>query len=106
MTLTQAQSIPTLEQLRRQKTEILKIFAKHGCSNVRVFGSVARGEATAESDIDFMSDYNPSRRTPWFPMGLIEELEQLTGFTVDVSFPDLLERKYVGPSIQQDIVAL
>ena len=33
-------------------------------------------------------------------MGLIEDLETLTGFTVDISFPDLLERKYVGPSIK------
>ncbi len=53
-----------------------------------------------------MCDRDPSKRTPWFPMGLIEDLETLTGFTVDVSFPDLLDRKYVGPSIKQDLIQL
>ncbi len=106
MLSTQSRSIPTLNELRQNRAKILAIFEKHGCSNVRVFGSVARAEATSESDVDFMCDYDPSKRTPWFPMGLIEELEAETGFTVDVSFPDLLERKYVGPSIQQDLVEL
>jgi len=106
MTQTQTQNIPTLKTLRQHRTKILAIFQKHGCSNIRLFGSVARNEATSDSDIDFMCDYDPSQRTPWFPMGLIEELETLLGFTVDVSFPDLLDRKYIGPSIKKDLIQL
>lgn len=106
MAPTQTRNIPTLQTLRQDRAKILAIFEKHGCDHIRLFGSVARNEATPDSDIDFMCDHDPSKRTPWFPMGLIEDLETLTGFTVDVSFPDLLERKYIGPSIQQDLVQL
>lgn len=106
MAPTQTQSIPTLASLRQNRAKILATFNKHGCSNVRIFGSVARNEATPDSDIDFMCDHDPSKRTPWFPMGLIEDLETLTGFTVDISFPDLLDRKYVGPSIKQELIQL
>ena len=44
--------------LADKRSQILAIASKHGAYNVRVFGSVARGEATAESDIDFLIDYN------------------------------------------------
>ncbi|MBC7084620.1 MAG: nucleotidyltransferase domain-containing protein, partial [Firmicutes bacterium] len=42
------------ELLKEKREEILRIAAKHGARNVRVFGSVARGEADEESDIDFL----------------------------------------------------
>ena len=45
-----------LEDLRQKRSLILDIAAKHGAFNVRVFGSVARGEETPESDIDFLID--------------------------------------------------
>jgi predicted nucleotidyltransferase len=50
---------------------------------VRIFGSVARGEATADSDIDLLVEVG-ERTTPWFPAGLVEELESLLGRPVDV----------------------
>ncbi|MBD2043750.1 nucleotidyltransferase domain-containing protein [Microcoleus sp. FACHB-672] len=43
--------------LQDRRSQILAIAEKHGAYNVRVFGSVARGEATQESDIDFLVDY-------------------------------------------------
>ena len=74
-----------IEQLLQQKREeILKIAAKHGAYNVRVFGSVARGEATPTSDIDFLIDYDLSKTTPWFPGGLLADLEDLLGHKVDI----------------------
>jgi len=106
MAPTQTRSIPTLASLRQNRAKILATFKKHGCSNIRIFGSVARNAVTPDSDIDFMCDSDPSKRTPWFPMGLIEDGEAPTGFTVNISFPDLLERKYVGPSIKQDLIQL
>ncbi len=74
----------TLQDLLAKRDEILKIADRHGAFNVRVFGSVARGEADAQSDVDVLVDYDRTRRTPWFPMGLIEELETLLGCKVDV----------------------
>lgn len=72
-----------LEQLRARRDEILALAEKHGARNVRVFGSVARGEAEPGSDIDFVIDVgdNPS---PFFPGGLLCDLEDLLGCRVDV----------------------
>ena len=47
--------------LREKRDDILRIAARHGASNVRVFGSVARGEADESSDIDFLVDLAPDR---------------------------------------------
>jgi uncharacterized protein len=74
----------TIQELLTKRDEILKIADRHGAFNVRVFGSVARGEADAQSDVDVLVDYDRTRRSPWFPMGLIEELEILLGCKVDV----------------------
>lgn len=52
-------SIPSLLQHRRP--EILSLAARHGAKNVRLFGSVARGEDSPESDIDFLVDMEPGR---------------------------------------------
>ena len=53
-----------IELLRERRQEILRIAAKHGAHNVRVFGSVRRGEAGPESDVDFLVDMDPGR-TYW-----------------------------------------
>ena len=50
----------------------------------RVFGSVARGEETKNSDIDFLIDYDLSKTSPWFPGGLLVDLEDLLGCKVDI----------------------
>lgn len=47
-------TFPTLAQLRAQRDEIIEIAQRHGAFNVRIFGSVARGESTPESDVDVM----------------------------------------------------
>lgn len=69
--------------LREQRDRILEIAAKHGAENVRVFGSVVRGEATAESDIDLLIDLG-EKLSPWFPVGLIHDLEVLLNHKIDV----------------------
>ena len=69
--------------LKARREEILKISAKHGAFNVRVFGSVARGEAGEQSDIDLLVDVG-ANRTPFFPGGLLADLEDLLGRRVDV----------------------
>lgn len=71
------------ERLQAKRQEVLRVAAKHGARNVRVFGSVARGEADAESDIDFPVELEPGR-TLFDLGGLQYELEQLLGCRVDV----------------------
>jgi predicted nucleotidyltransferase len=73
-----------LAVLQDQREQILEIAAKHGAYNVRVFGSVLRGEETPESDIDFLIDYDLEKITPWFPVGLIHDLQDFLGREVDV----------------------
>jgi hypothetical protein len=60
---------------------------------VRVFGSVARGEATEESDIDFLVDYDLGKITPWFLAGLLIDLEQLLNRKVDIATVDMLKER-------------
>lgn len=75
---------PTAEQLlKTHREEILRIAAKHGAYNVRVFGSVARGEADAESDIDLLVQLEPERSL-LDHVALIQESEDLLGRDVDV----------------------
>ena len=70
--------------LQERREEILEITANHGAFNVRVFGSVARGEETENSDVDFLINYDINKISSWFPVGLIHDLEDLLGRKVDV----------------------
>jgi hypothetical protein len=71
------------EFLNDKRDDVLRIAAKHGAYNVRIFGSVARGEATPDSDIDLLIEKGPTT-SPWFPAGLVLELEESLGRRVDV----------------------
>ena len=77
------------ELVQEKREDILRIAEKHGAFNVRVFGSVARGEAGPDSDVDFLIDVGPVHSS-WFPAGLIIDLEDLLGRSVDVVTPDAL----------------
>ena len=66
------------------KAKIKEIAAQHGAFNVRVFGSVARGQANRNSDLDLIVDYDLDKISPWFPVRLIRDLEILLGTKVDV----------------------
>lgn len=74
----------TIEQLLKEKREeILRLCAEHGARNVRFFGSIARGEADAQSDVDFLVEMEPGRSL--FDVGGLQyELERLLGRPVDV----------------------
>ncbi|MEA3548783.1 MAG: nucleotidyltransferase family protein [Thermodesulfobacteriota bacterium] len=69
--------------LKNKRNEILQISEFHGARNIRVFGSVARGEAGRDSDIDFLVDLDLGRSLLDLG-GLLVDLEQLLGRKVDV----------------------
>jgi len=79
------------ELLQQKRDDILRIAAKHGAYNVRVFGSVARGEAGPDSDIDLLIDRGPITSS-WFPAGLVLELEETLGQRVEVITEKALNR--------------
>jgi predicted nucleotidyltransferase len=70
-----------------KREEILKIAAKHGASNVRIFRSFARGDEHLKSDVDFLLELEASR-TLIDQVALIQDLEQLLGRPVDVAEPE------------------
>jgi predicted nucleotidyltransferase len=78
---------------------ILKLARQHGASNVRVFGSVARGQATEESDLDLLVDLEPDRSL-LDRIALIQDLEDALGISVDV-----VTEKALHPAIRDRILA-
>jgi len=69
--------------LQKKRDEILRIAAKHGARNVRVFGSIVRGEADEESDIDLLVEMEPDRSL-LDHAALWLELQETLGRKVDV----------------------
>ena len=69
--------------MKSKRDEILRVAAQHGARNVRVFGSVARGEADEASDVDFLVDMEPGRSL--LDLGSLQvDFESLLGRRVDV----------------------
>ena len=98
-----------LHHLQEKRSQILAIAHHHGAYNLRIFGSVARGEATPSSDIDILIDYDlvgislaeQYRPTPWFPAELKLDLEALlVGISlaeqyrpIDIATPAMLKAR-------------
>ena len=95
-------SLPEL--LREKRQEILDIAAKHGAYNVRIFGSVARGEADEHSDVDILVELAPGRSL--FDLGgVLTDVENLLGCKVDVVTERGL-RKRIRERVLQEAVPL
>jgi predicted nucleotidyltransferase len=93
-----------LEALRARQPEIQSIAARHGAGNIRIFGSVARGKAHHDSDVDFLIDVvGPT--TPWFPGGLAADLENLLHRRVDLVIARSLH-PLIRESVLKDAVLL
>jgi predicted nucleotidyltransferase len=89
-----------LEELLKEKRDaILCVCAKHGARNVRVFGSVARGEADEQSDIDLLVDMEPGRSLLDLG-GLLMDLQALLGQKVDV-----VTERGLKPRIRERVLA-
>jgi uncharacterized protein len=88
----------------KTKESILRAAQKYGARNVRVFGSVARGEAGPESDIDFLVDFETGR-TLMDPGGLLCSLQELLGAHVDVVTERML-KPAVRAKVLRDAIPL
>jgi uncharacterized protein len=88
-----------LEFVRDRKSEILELAASHGARNVRLFGSVARGDSREDSDVDLLVDLDAGRSL--FDLGgLLMDLSDLLGAEVD-----LIEAGCLHPYIRDRVLA-
>lgn len=87
-----------LEQLRRRRAEIDRLAVEYGARNVRVFGSVARGDAGPSSDVDVLVEFEPGRSLLDL-IGLAQDLEDLLGCRVDV-----VSEGGISPYLKDDIL--
>jgi hypothetical protein len=69
--------------VKAKRSEILRLAAQHGARNVRVFGSLARGQADPDSDLDLLVEMDEGRSLLDL-VGLWQDLEELLGSKVDV----------------------
>ena len=81
-----------LELIKNKKKEILNLAEKYGAYNIRIFGSVARGEDDEKSDIDFLVDFKKGvSLLDWG--GLLMDLRDLLGHNVDVATESVLKKR-------------
>jgi predicted nucleotidyltransferase len=95
---------PNLDWVYHHREQILQIIQAYHLENLRIFGSVARGEAHADSDIDFLADFPPHfTLVDW--AGVVQDLQNLLGYRVQVTSAAHL-REELRPYILQDVQAL
>ncbi|HEY8214872.1 MAG TPA: nucleotidyltransferase family protein [Methylocystis sp.] len=96
--------MPLLDTLLAKRAEVLKAASRHGASNVRLFGSVARRSETPSSDVDILIDLAGDRGFSDF-LALAEELERLIGREVDLITSRGLS-PYLKPLIDEEMITL
>ena len=96
---------PSLDELRARSQEIQEICLRDGASNVRVFGSVARGEQDKESDVDFLVNIEKGRSV-YDLVGLVLDLEGLLGCPVNVVDDATLTDDSFSQRVLEDAVPL
>ena len=88
--------------LRRHRKDVIRLARQAGARNVRIFGSVARGHATAESDIDLLVDFDSSAGL--LPiLHLREQLSALLGYEVDIVPADMLRDEFAASAHAQAV---
>jgi predicted nucleotidyltransferase len=71
------------QDILARREQIIALASRYGASNLRIFGSVARGDANPDSDVDFLVRFEPGRSL-FDQGGLLMDLRQLLGVNVDV----------------------
>ncbi|MCA1604345.1 MAG: nucleotidyltransferase family protein [Acidobacteria bacterium] len=104
MTSTRREQPPSLGELRSHRDVILDIARRHGVHAIRVFGSVARGDAHRGSDVDLLVELEPGRSL--FDLGgLLMDLRDLLGGSVDVVTPAALQQR-IRTAVMREAVPL
>jgi uncharacterized protein len=95
---------PVGRRVRRHHKDLVAAAAAHGVSNLRVFGSVARGEDHPGSDVDLLADFPPGLSL--FGLGRLEaDLEGILGTRVDL-IPAADLKPGVRERVESDLIAL
>ena len=94
----------TFDDVRKNKDRIIQIAACRGASHIRIFGSVARGEERAYSDLDLLVEFEPGRSLVDH-VGLIQDLREYLGYDVDVVTEKGLNR-HIRDKIMQEAIPL
>jgi uncharacterized protein len=96
--------IPTLDYLRQHREAVLELASAYGAYNVRVFGSVARGESDENSDIDLLMAFEDS--TSLFELSALwQDLQGLLGIAVNIVSEGGLKDHFKS-DIEKDLVTL
>jgi predicted nucleotidyltransferase len=85
--------VPQLPGVTVDEARLAEVCARYGIARLFVFGSVARGPATPDSDIDVLYELEPGRRLRWEIEQLADELVALFGRPVDLVSPAALHRR-------------
>lgn len=97
-------TIPSLDDLRAKREAILALAEQYGAYQVRVFGSVARGQATPESDVDLLVKFRDGA-TLWDAVGLWQDLQDLLHVKVSLVGDEGQDTRFMR-RIQGDLVSL
>jgi uncharacterized protein len=93
---------PDLALLRSRRTALLELAAAHGADNVRVFGSLSRGEQRPTSDVDLLVDLECGR-TLLDLAAFRQEVSELLGVPVDVATQDMLKERARGDVLAEAV---
>ena len=102
---TRSRGLGIAELIGDKRQAVLNLAEKHGARNLRVFGSVARGEAGLDSDIDLLVEWDMERISAWGGSPLDIELRHLLGRQVDITTESGLHW-YIRDRVLQEAVSL
>ena len=97
--MAEAATIRTLEDIRRLRPQIMALARQHRVLQVSVFGSVARGDTHADSDVDLLVDFEPGYRLTDH-IRLLQGLKELLKCKVDV-----VDRRALRPEFREYVLA-
>ena len=90
------------EILREKRADVLKIAEKYGLKNLRVFGSIARGEDDEKSDVDLLVEFSPGF-TLFRYAALIREMEEALGLKVDIVSQNKIKIRYRDAVLEEAV---
>ena len=96
--------MPTKADILKHREAIIEIAKRNGASDLRIFGSLARGDQHEASDLDLLVRFEPDRSLMDYGM-LVEELQELLGINVDVVSEAGVDQR-VRDAVSQELVPL